>query len=301
MFTKDLIICVAFALAVVPVWGHSYDPMAGLDAVWHTKVSGCNPGHINNWTCVPCSHFPAPTIARAVVNETTNAQGYVAYWNSTNEIWAVFRGTRGILNWIYDFDAILVPYGPCLAQTGAPRCNVHQGFLEMYQSLNHTVLSFVLELMNEYPSAKVRVAGHSLGAAIATHAAVQLSLTLPPGSLSSFHTIGSPRVGDPVFAHWAASLLESVPSFRLTHQQDLVPKAPLIELGFLHIPHEVWYPYGHNNTDPASDAPNKVYHACEDSGRYEDMRGSNSIVIEDVVLGDHDYIMGVHLACNDGR
>jgi len=75
----------------------------------------------------------------------------------------VFKGTDDIYNWISDLDTDMDPY------SAWPECNcrVHDGFQKSADSVSGVVISEVTRLLNTYPGAKVRLTGHSLGAAIA--------------------------------------------------------------------------------------------------------------------------------------
>lgn len=77
--------------------------------------------------------------------------------------------------------------------------------------------------------------GHSLGGALATHAAIQLlSENIP---VDQFYTFGSPRVGDNKFSTWFDSYLKTNNRFRVTHGRDPVPHLPPADFGFTHVSH----------------------------------------------------------------
>ena len=84
--------------------------------------------------------------------------------------------------------------------------------------------------------------GHSLGAAIATFAALDIKEQLNPTNRFDFYTFGSPRTGDETFTDYIFSHFPSNGSYyRVTHLNDLVPHSPSIEEGFNHAGDEVWY------------------------------------------------------------
>ncbi|XGW25350.1 hypothetical protein V3C99_006630 [Haemonchus contortus] len=93
-------------------------------------------------------------------------------------------------------------------------------------------------LQTKYPSYKVWVTGHSLGAALASLAAsyIVASNGVPPSNVQLV-TFGQPRVGDMLFA-WAHNLQMSY-SFRVTHYRDIVP----------HVPPELFEMYYHHKSE----------------------------------------------------
>ena len=97
--------------------------------------------------------------------------------------------------------------------------------------------------------------GHSLGAAMATMAAADLTLE---GEESSLFTFGSPRVGNSEFKSWAQGRLST--SMRMRRQLDIVPAIPPRGFGFdyEHVAHEIWNK--HADGEPDS------YVMCDGSG-----------------------------------
>ncbi|MFY9556305.1 MAG: lipase family protein [Blastocatellia bacterium] len=134
----------------------------------------------------------------------------------------VFRGTNELMDWVTDFTA--VPKG------WAGHGDVHEGFAKALALVWDKVTSSLNN--NVPPDCPLFIAGHSLGAALATLAA---SLR-PPTAL---YTFGSPRVGDRDFA----ATLSGVNAFRVVNNRDAVttvpPPIPFHHLGELHyITHE---------------------------------------------------------------
>ena len=79
-----------------------------------------------------------------------------------------------------------------------------------------------------------RVTGHSLGAAIATHAVAHLLTNKV--KVTEFYSFGSPRVGDPNFSVWFNSIYgQDHFKARVTHCRDPVPHLPLESMAFQHI------------------------------------------------------------------
>lgn len=134
----------------------------------------------------------------------------------------VLRGTNDPRDWLTDFNAI--PNG--WAGGGL----VHKGFAK---ALDLVWDKITASLDKNVPSGcPLFIAGHSLGAALATLAA---SLRLP----RALYTFGSPRVGDSEFGE----TLSGVNVFRVVNNRDVVttlpPPLPFHHIGELHyITHE---------------------------------------------------------------
>jgi triacylglycerol lipase len=125
-----------------------------------------------------------------------------------------FRGTEIIREWVDDLKISLVP---CfLPQYG----KVHEGFSELYMTFNGALLT----ALKAHAAGNVYVAGHSLGAALATLAAIDIRENLK-ATLSAVYTYGSPRVGNDVFsAQYNAALGNK--TCRMMNSSDLVPEIP---------------------------------------------------------------------------
>jgi hypothetical protein len=230
--------------------------------------------NLDKWTCEACkdSGITMTDITRMYV-PSTDGRGIVGYNKQKNLIIVAFRGSSSIANWISDLDFGAVTYAGCSG------CKVHGGFLKAYKLLRPQMVAAVSKLLKKYPSASVTVTGHSLGAALAAHALVDLSAgvftvsslagtdmvhtglpdyddamplsqqqaaTLGASQAkvsfkmaSSHYTYGQPRIGTPTFAKFFAAKVRNV--FRLTHAHDPVPHLPMMSMGFAHPPTEVFW------------------------------------------------------------
>jgi len=140
-------------------------------------------------------------------------------------IYVVFGGSSTVLDWMFDFDVKLTPYGGCSG------CKVHQGYYLDQKITFPVVLSAVKMLQLWYPHYKVIVTGHSKGAAQATLTALDLiAARVRDVTLINF---GSPRVGNEAFAEYASSKLGR--HYRVTHHMDTIPNVPTRKQGYMHI------------------------------------------------------------------
>ena len=78
-----------------------------------------------------------------------------------------FRGSSNIPNWINNINILKMDYPYC------DGCKIHKGFHKSYQSLAGVIIPAVVELFKKY-HAEIVVTGHSLGAAMATIAALDI-------------------------------------------------------------------------------------------------------------------------------
>jgi predicted lipase len=144
-----------------------------------------------------------------------------------------FRGSTNTANWISDIDYFMTPYKQ------VPGAYVHEGFYTGYANVSDQVHAALKPLLEAHPEASILYTGHSLGAALATFAAVDVQEELQPRGEAFFYTFGSPRTGNQAFSDHVMTLHPNY--FRMTHAADLVPHLPLSEMGFNHAGTEVWY------------------------------------------------------------
>lgn len=166
--------------------------------------------------------------------------GFVGWSPVINGAVVAFRGTdsRSIHNWVHNMKTWRTDLN--LTLEGAPTgALVHGGFYESYNSsgLADDVSRSVRNVLWRHPGAPVYCAGHSLGAALATIAALDLRkvVGIPDVRL---YTFGSPRVGNYIFARWFQTIVTE--HWRFTHNRDIVPSVAPTYMGFWHISREVW-------------------------------------------------------------
>ena len=249
----------------------NYSESEAMNALYYCKAAYCDSSKLADWSCDTCVlHHTSFTSVSVQQGGSDGFLSYTGYNPNTNQIVIAFRGTDNIANWFKDLDFFFTDYSKCSG------CKVHRGFYESWQSVSSGVITSINTLFSSYPSASVLVTGHSLGAAVSLFAALDLatqtSVTL------RLYNFGEPRVGNPTFAAWAASVLPGGKQFRVTHKADPVPHVPPMSFGFLHCPHELWY---NNNGDSS-------YSDCNDSPSAEDPNCSDSVTIPDVI---HDHVM----------
>jgi hypothetical protein len=139
-----------------------------------------------------------------------------------NDYFIAIRGTLTIWEWLQDAKFLPKPF-PNVAGAGL----TEDGFTDMYQSFSLTPGDcegkFLADLIALLPAtARVTIAGHSLGAGIATLLALDMGAnsTLPV----VLYTLASPRVGDLTFSHLFNHVVPN--AYRIANRLDIVPKVP---------------------------------------------------------------------------
>jgi len=117
----------------------------------------------------------------------------------------IFRGTDSVADWISNADCELIDF---------PRGGkVHKGFYKLHEQMIQDIKAW-------RPKNPLFIAGHSLGAAIATLMADELAYLNP-----TLYTFSSPRVGNIDFAKNFEAL--PIDTCRFFNTEDVVPTIPL--------------------------------------------------------------------------
>lgn len=238
-----------------------------------TVASYCRPSLINAWTCDPCKKVANMKFVTVMKNSTNDTLGYIAVNDDLNATVLVFRGTLpwDVKNWISDINFLKTKYAWC--DNG---CEVHRGFYDDYLDIANSVKENVQNYTAVFKKKYLYVVGHSLGAALATHAVAHLNkLGI---KVDVFYNLGSPRVGDSKFHEWFNRVLGHFAA-RITHWRDPVPHLPLEAMGFQHIHNEVFY-----------NENSSVYKICSNTG--EDKTCSDQFNI-DASVTDHITYFGI--------
>lgn len=253
---------------------YNFDINQAYTQLMYSYAAYCPKDKIVSWDCFFCKLNQTDTngfiVSVILENDPTNTFGYVGVRGTTVEV--VFRGTQpsSLANWISDFDfAHMKPYADI------PNAFVHTGFMDAYDVVKSNCRTAVASLVTKFKATQVVFTGHSLGAAIATLAAIDIGPTLKiPYALYNY---GSPRVGNQVFSDFVYSDIPNL--FRIVNRADIVPHLPLKDMGFHHVAEEVWW------NKPAN------YIICDKSG--EDPTCSDSVEITNIF--DHLDYLGIGL------
>jgi predicted lipase len=161
-----------------------------------------------------------------------------------NKIYVSFRGSgiTSAKNWAKNGQ-----FAKTKRWSDQPKSKVHKGHSISWTSIRPYVTSMVNNFKSACPSCSIVIVGHSLGAGLATLAAVDLTRE---GNRVGLVTLGSPRVGNKDFAAYFRKL--RIPTIRWVHKNDLVPHAPPTLLGYAHVAQEYWSKTGTSFTSCSS-------------------------------------------------
>lgn len=229
----------------------------------------CPRAGVENWSCSFCKDVPLFTPFGTAYNSSTDILALVGYKNDSNSVVVAFRGTKptSIKNWLQDLDFFHT-------QAVCDGCQVHRGFWNAYLSVRDGTIQIIKGIITLFPDAKLVLAGHSLGGALAFLASVDFPMNNGLPVADEIYTYGAPRVGNNAITLQWRMMYEGGAAFRLTHGLDPVPHLPPRWLSFLHPPTEVYY-----------DGLNTKYTVCDQSG--EDPKCANQWLI---ALGITDHL-----------
>lgn len=198
-------------------------------SLWLSSSVYCDPNTYISRIYNGYSRGFVPTHHISVPDDTT--EGVVGYMTTQRLIYVAFRGSETLENWKDDLNVLFEEYDACTA------CQVHAGFYSAQQAAFPQVLAAVKSLRTKFPRFNTVVTGHSLGAALATLTALDLTKVKVGGTVNLVH-FGSPRVGNDAFAYWASGKLTAT-KHRFTHHRDIAVHYPRHER-FMHIDGEVY-------------------------------------------------------------
>eukprot|EP01084_Bolivina_argentea_P058640 107070_1 len=241
----------------------------------------------HSWQCSPCKKYFTDQVNNVSVFKTGflnyNVHVYVAYNHVLNEIIIGWAGTEvlSITDWIDDIDILLITY-PLAKDCN---CKVHQGWWNTYNAIRIPLWQTVMRYSNTFSKPQIRISGHSMGSALATHCSLDGYLNYDV-RYDYIYTFGTPRVGDSKFAEYYHQRIPN--HVRVVHYKDPVPHIPGQIFGYHHIATEEFY---------TTQDSNGTHITCNESG--EDPLCSNQYGRWKIVnIDDHLHYMGYSLATN---
>lgn len=169
----------------------TYNALFAKQMMFMSAAAYCNETSIVGWSCLPCETAGMPlTSVDVFASASFDAIGYVGRKTDGGAV-LVFRGSSNIPQWITNLNFLLTPYPGCAASAS---CQVHAGFLQAWQAISLSAYTAITNTKGLY----VDIAGHSLGGAMSTLAA--LELVAAGYNVRRIHTYGGPRVGNAAYA-----------------------------------------------------------------------------------------------------
>ncbi|KAL8750962.1 MAG: hypothetical protein Q9199_006736 [Rusavskia elegans] len=180
--------------------------------------------------------------------------GYIAIDPANKLIVLAIRGSVSKANWKADWDMMRVGINWC------DECHIHRGFRNSWDEIKQAVTENMRKAVEAHPDHRIVVTGHSLGGAVATIAAAELRrLDAHFAAQTELYTFGSPRIANKEAARWLSD--QSRFSWRITNENDLVPRLPPRVLGYHHMEPEYWI--AQNGSNPSRE--DVVWSSKEDS------------------------------------
>lgn len=218
---------------------------------------------VESWQCGPaCDAVPGMKSVRVV--RTPNDDDAFAFVGKLDDQCVLsFRGTTNFAGWVLDIESgdsvDLNKFGVDCSFDGKP-CKVGRGWVKNYHNIADHILGNLSDIGCN-PGSSIAITGHSLGAAQAGIAMIDLNNK--GYTIDQSYTFGQPRIGDKTFVSAFEAAFGTQRVMRVTHYYDPVPHLPPHDLGFSHVPQEVYY------ERDSSDG----YHVCDGSG--EDNAGAD--------------------------
>lgn len=223
--TKTLSFLLAMLMFVAVA---QYDEQFALDLVPVCALAYGHKDHIMNDQCKDATRMTKKagfTVIDALDNNDDRTPITLALLkrDSTKQIVIVFSGTKNEITLLQQ----ALQIGPVDYKLHDIKgAKVSKFFYEHYRDEFMPYLNKKLkELCSELPGYDLYFTGHSLGGALATHAAADAYLSGISGKRKTFvYSFGAPRVGNVEFlAGWNSGVAGS---YRIVHNEDIVPHLP---------------------------------------------------------------------------
>lgn len=197
-----------------------------------------------------------PTVSETRIELVLTAEkgelgtGYVLVDHGRKVIIMAFRSSTTRQDWFSDFEIVPTDYTP-ICQTHYQKlikkgiikecnnCKIHRGFHKFTETLSRDFLQKMEDIIERYPDFSIVTVGHSLGAALASIAGIELRLK---GHHPLVLTYAPPKIFNSELKEWVDQLFQTeeinddiITSgrikfdkgyFRVVHNQDYIPHVP---------------------------------------------------------------------------
>jgi triacylglycerol lipase len=136
----------------------------------------------------------------------------------------MFRGTQRQTEWLENILAILTAYRDPVTDSNTGIGSVHSGIYDFYKAFLAKPVAEAVKSLE--PKKPLLIAGHSLGAALATLAAIDLALLYPKLRTNlQIYAYAGPRVGNKEFVEAHSKLIPN--HYRVVNLADMIPLLPI--------------------------------------------------------------------------
>jgi len=232
----------------------------------------------------------------------SDMQGYMGVLKDT--IYVVFRGSSSIRNWIDDMEVFKTGYPYC------DKCEVHKGFYKTSEALKIDVINEIKKMFstNTNKMNNIIITGHSYGAAIATLISLEL---YNKGIQNKVYNFGQPRIGNKEFSKFSNSIMKEY--YRFTHNRDMVPHVPPMNMGYYHSCGEIFEKSNGELVTPSAIAYGvqslafdfwlRKYGSLQICSKTEceDPKCSQQYTLKETNVADHMIYLGYKMECEASR
>jgi hypothetical protein len=253
---------------------------------------GCPIQELRDWSCNWCVQYQNQYLKpySFIYSDNTDAFSSVLIDNIQENIVIIFNYT--------EFDTLVsdLLYTNCNStlfndlESFNDIC-IGDYYEKLYTSINNALYNNILNAIMEYPNYSFVFTGYSIGGALASIAALDLKLKFKI-KVNNVYTFGSPRVGNLEFTKIFYKYIGN--TFRLTNNNDIIPRLPLKEKGFNHLSTEVW-----RKSDKINIIGNTYTNCINTNGFNEYKKCIESLDETELNLEDHFDYMGLHYKCKN--
>jgi hypothetical protein len=238
MLIINLLVASYIAAPASPQFGE----ILPFDVVSNYAGSACNSiltqdcKHIYDTQVYKCDKLclNGTVLIRAEQNKKTGAYAMITMNHDLQAIFLSFRGTKSLKNaitdifvWYSESDWELHRPGFFSLDSGFSRdMKVHYGFEKLYLSVREQLQTPLNEYAKMYPEYSIIFTGHSLGAALATLAAVDFYQLYGFENRIWLYAYARPRVGNKSWADYVDQLPFADRIYRITRKGDPIPHLP---------------------------------------------------------------------------
>eukprot|EP00330_Aristerostoma_sp_ATCC50986_P009396 CAMPEP_0114587870 /NCGR_PEP_ID=MMETSP0125-20121206/10720_1 /TAXON_ID=485358 ORGANISM="Aristerostoma sp., Strain ATCC 50986" /NCGR_SAMPLE_ID=MMETSP0125 /ASSEMBLY_ACC=CAM_ASM_000245 /LENGTH=361 /DNA_ID=CAMNT_0001783993 /DNA_START=69 /DNA_END=1154 /DNA_ORIENTATION=+ len=222
---KTSIILAFAALCVFSAYadqGAEYDPSFAEYTLRAADLAYCCKKNLVNWNCGSlCDELAERVDYEVFVEIPTKFMDSVAYVivrdDDAKIIFASFRGTNTMYQLLLEG---LTERNENYDLHDIPDACVQSIFFDRYKVVRQHFLENITHYYNQYSDYTFVITGHSLGAALSTHAALDVVLSnIIPREQVVVYNFGSPRVGNYAFAQKYDEVI--ITNWRVVHYNDI--------------------------------------------------------------------------------